>query len=88
MCPHRARSNRKQEGRGHRKNGNPYLSWAFSEAAHFARRFQPQARKFYDRKLARRGRLIAERALAHKLRRAVYFMLRDQVPYQPGLLFR
>lgn len=82
------RSNQRKKGEGNRKNGNPYLSWAFSEAAHFARRFQPQARKFYDRKLARRGRLIAERALAHKLCRAAYFMLRDQVPYEPGLLFR
>ena len=82
------RSNQRKKGEGNRKNGNPYLSWAFSEAAHFARRFQPQAKKFYDRKLARRGRLIAERALAHKLCRAAYFMLRDQVPYEPGLLFR
>lgn len=81
-------SNQRKKGEGQRKNGNPYLSWAFSEAAHFARRFQPQAKRFYDRKLARRGRLIAERALAHKLCRATYFMLRDQVPYEPGLLFR
>jgi transposase len=86
--PAERRSNQRKKGEGNRKNGNPYLSWAFSEAAHFARRFQPQAKKFYDRKLARRGRLIAERALAHKLCRATYFMLRDQVPYDPGLLFR
>lgn len=86
--PAERRSNQRKKGEGNRKNGNPYLSWAFSEAAHFARRFQPQAKRFYDRKLARRGRLIAERALAHKLCRAVYFMLRDQIPYEPGLLFR
>jgi len=86
--PTERRSNQRKKGEGNRKNGNPYLSWAFSEAAHFARRFQPQAKTFYDRKLARRGRLIAERALAHKLCRAAYFMLRDQVPYEPGLLFR
>lgn len=81
-------SNKRKKGEGNRKNGNPYLSWAFSEAAHFARRFQPKARKFYERKLAERGRIIAERALAHKLCRAVYFMLRDQTPYDESLLFR
>ncbi|MEO8197470.1 MAG: hypothetical protein ABI689_12215 [Thermoanaerobaculia bacterium] len=31
-----------------RKNGNPYLSWAFSEAAEFARRFQPEAHRFFE----------------------------------------
>ena len=81
-------SNKRKKGEGNRKNGNPYLSWAFSEAAHFARRFQAKARKFYERKLAQRGRIVAERALAHKLCRAVYFMLRDQVPYDENLLFR
>jgi len=86
--PSERRSNQRKKGAGNRKNGNPYLSRAFSEAAHSALRFQPQAKQCYDRKLARRGRLIAERALAHKLCRAVYFMLRDQVPYEPGLLFR
>jgi transposase len=81
-------SNKRKKGEGNRKNGNPHLSWAFSEAAHFARRFQAKARKFYERKLAQRGRIVAERALAHKLCRAVYFMLRDQVPYDESLLFR
>lgn len=86
--PAERRSNQRKKAQGNRKNGNPYLSWAFSEAAHFARRFQPQARRYYDRKLARRGQRVAERALAHKLCRAAYFMLRDQVPYDAGLLFR
>ena len=81
-------SNQRKKGQGNRKNGNPYLSWAFSEAAHFARRFQPEARKFYNRKLTERGRLVAARALAHKLCRAVYFMLRDQTRYDASLLFR
>ena len=29
-------SNGKPKGKGNSKNGNPYLSWAYSEAAHFA----------------------------------------------------
>lgn len=81
-------SNRKKKGEGNRKNGNAYLSWAYGQAAFFARRYQPRARKFYERKLAKRGPIVANRALAHKLSRAVYFMLRDQVPYDPTKLFQ
>jgi transposase len=81
-------SNFKNKGAGNRKNGNAYLSWAFSEAAHFARRFQPRAKSFYDRKAAKTKLIIAARALAHKLAKATFFMLRDQVPYDAGLLFR
>lgn len=81
-------SNSKNKEAGNRKNGNPYLPWAFSEAAHFARRFQPQAQLFYERKAAKTKPIIAARALAHKLAKATYFMLRDQVPYDVHLIFR
>lgn len=82
------RSNQRKKGEANRKNGNPYLSWAFSEAAHFACRFQPAARRFFDRKRARTNDIVAIRALAHKLARACYFILRDRVPYDPSMLFR
>lgn len=36
-------SNGKKKGSGNAKAGNKYLSWAFSEAAHFAVRFEPLA---------------------------------------------
>ena len=81
-------SNGKRKGEGQRKNGNPYLSWAFHEAAHFAVRFQPPAKRFYERKRARTNAIVAIRALAHKLARATYFMLRDQKAYDPAMLFR
>jgi len=81
-------TNGRLKGRGNRKNGNPYLSWALTEAAHFARRYQAGARKFYQRKLSKRGPILAERALAHKICRAIYFMLRDQALYDEDLLFR
>lgn len=42
-------SNGMKKGEENRKNGKPYLSWAFGQAAYFARRYQPQARKFYER---------------------------------------
>ena len=81
-------SNGRKKGEGNRRNGNPYLSWAFSEAAHFAVRFQPPARRFSERKKAKSGSgILANRALAHKLARATYFMLKNQTTYKPELLF-
>lgn len=80
-------SNQRVKGLGLRKNGNRYLSWAFHEAAHFAVRFQPDARRWYEKKRSRTCPLVAIRALAHKLARAVYFMMRDQAPYEPQRLF-
>ena len=46
-------SNGKKKGAGNAKNGNKYLAWAFVEAAAFAIRFCPQAKRFYDRKKAK-----------------------------------
>lgn len=43
-------SNRKKKGEGNVKNGNKYLAWAFVEAANFARRFCPEAKRFHERK--------------------------------------
>ncbi len=80
-------SNQRTKGQGLRKNGNRYLSWAYHEAAHFAVRFQPKARLWYEKKRSRTCPLVAIRALAHKLARAAYFMMRDQVPYEPARLF-
>jgi hypothetical protein len=56
--------------------------------ATFALRFQPLARRYYDRKRARACHALAIKALAHKLARASYWMLRDQTAYDPTRLFR
>lgn len=80
-------SNGKKKGEGNAKSGNKYLSWAFSEAAHFAVRYDPLAKRFYDKKRAQRNGIVAIRAVAHKLCRAAYFMLRDQVPFDAKRLF-
>ena len=71
-------SNGKRKGEGNRKAGNKYLSWAFSEAAHFCVRFEPAAKRFYERKKAKTNGIVAIRATAHKLARAAYYMLKDQ----------
>ena len=74
-------SNGKRKGEGNTKNGNRYLAWAFVEAANFAIRHNERIRRFYDRKKARKNRPVAVKAVAHKLARACYHMLRDQTPF-------
>jgi transposase len=80
-------SNGKPKGKGNKKNGNPYLAWAYVEAAHFAIRYHAPVRRFYERKQARTHRVVALKAVAHKLARASYYVMRDQVPFQIGLAF-
>jgi transposase len=74
-------SNGKKKGEGNRRNGNKYLAWAFIEAANKARRWCPEARRFYDRKCARTNAVVATKALAHKLARACYHMLKTGEPF-------
>lgn len=80
-------SNGKKKGEGNAKAGNKYLSWAFSEAAHFAVRFEPLAQRFYQRKKAKTNGIIAIRAVARKLARATWMMLKHQAPYDARLMF-
>jgi transposase len=74
-------SNGKKKGEGNTKNGNTYLAWAFVEAAHFARRYCAEAKRFFDKKRAKTNNAVATKALAHKLARACYHMLKDKQPF-------
>lgn len=74
-------SNAKKKGEGNRKNGNKYLAWAFVEAAHFGARYNERIRRFYQRKKAQTNVIVAVKATAHKLARACYYVMRDQVPF-------
>ena len=58
------------------------MSWAFIEAAHFAIRHNPAIRRFYQRKKAKTLSVVALKAVAHKLARACYYVMRDQVPFE------
>jgi transposase len=80
-------SNGKYKGAGNKKSGNKYLAWAFMEAANFAIRFYEPANRFYQRKCSKRNVIVARKALAHKLARASYYVMRDSVPFKPDLLF-
>ncbi|MBI2386433.1 MAG: IS110 family transposase [Elusimicrobia bacterium] len=74
-------SNGKKKGEGNRKNGNKYLSWAFMEAANFAIRYNERIRTFYQRKQSKTHRIVALKTVAHKLARACYHVLTDQVEF-------
>jgi transposase len=74
-------SNGKRKGRGNTKNGNKYLAWAYIEAANFAVRYNPKIKRYYQRKRARSNGIVAIKTVAHKLSRACYYILRDQVPF-------
>lgn len=74
-------SNGKKKGEGNRKNGNAYLVWAFVEAANFARRFCVEARKFFNHKKAKTNSILATKALAHKLARASYHVMKEKQPF-------
>ena len=74
-------SNNKIKGRGNRKCGNKYLAWAFVEAAHFAIRYDARIGKYYQRKLAKRKKVVAIKTIAHKLARACYWILKTGEPF-------
>lgn len=80
-------SNDKVKGKGNKKSGNKYLSWAFSEAAHCAVRSYVQARRYYNRKMQKTNMMVAYNALAHKLARAAYYVMRDDVVFEPEKIF-
>jgi transposase len=72
----------KSLGSGGNKIGNAYLKWAFSEAAvlFVAKSEQGTVLKRLERKY---GKPKALSGLAHKLGRAVYFMLARKQPFDP-----
>ena len=74
-------SNGKKKGEGNTKNGNKYLAWAYVEAANLAQRFCPEAKRFYERKKAKTNTAVATKALAHKLARACYHILKERKPF-------
>ena len=80
-------SNGKRKGSGNTKNGNKYLAWAYVEAANFAVRYYPQVKRYYQRKRAKTNGVVAMKAVAHKLSRACYYVLRDQVNFDVNKAF-
>jgi transposase len=74
-------SNEQKKGENNRKCGNRYLAWAFVEAANYAVRFDPLLQRCCGGK-----RVLAIKALAAKLSKAVYYLLKEQKAFQPERL--
>jgi transposase len=87
LVPATRTSNGKNKGGGNKRSGNKYLAWAFAEAAEFARRHEPQAQRYFNRKAAKTNVMTAYAALSHKLARAAYYVMRDGVAFDPLKLF-
>jgi len=80
-------SNSKKKGENNSKCGNKYLSWAFVEAANFARRFDEQCRKWYDRKAAKTNNILATKALACKMAKAAWYLMSEGCDFNGKRMF-
>jgi len=79
-------SNGRRKGESNRRHGNPYLAWAFAEAAVFAVRFYPKIAAWYERKKRRRSVPVAMKALACKLAKAAWHVMRGK-EFEESMLF-
>jgi transposase len=71
-------SNGKKYGTAGKKIGNAHLRWAFSEAAQLFLKGNEAGRIYYRRISKKHGKGKSLSILAHKLGRAVYFMLKNR----------
>jgi transposase len=71
----------KRSGTSGAKIGNAYLKWAFSEAAVLFLRNNPAGQKYVARLEKKHGKGKALTILAHKLARAVYYMLQRDTAF-------
>lgn len=71
----------KRYGTSGTKIGNAYLKWAFSEAAVLFLRANPAAQKYLARLEKKHSKGKALTVLAHKLARAVYYMLKRDTAF-------
>jgi transposase len=80
-------SDGKHYGYSGAKIGNAHLKWAFSEAAVLTLRQNPTAQRFVARLAQQHGKPKALTILAHKLARAVYYMLRREQVFDAARFF-
>lgn len=71
----------KSYGTAGAKIGNAYLKWAFSEAAVLFLRKNPEAQAWLEKKANQHNKARALTILAHKIGRAVYFMLKRKTVF-------
>ena len=63
------------------------MSWAFAEAANFSIRYCKEAKKFYQKKCAKTNQPSAYRALANKIAKACYFIMKEKKAFDVERLF-
>jgi transposase len=80
-------SNGKCKADNNQKCGNKYLAWAFVEAANFARRYDENCRRWYDRKAAKTSKVIATKALGCKLAKAAWHVMSQRADYDQSRMF-
>ena len=80
-------SNDRKKGANNSKCGNKYLAWAFVEAANFARRYDEQCRRWFDRKAAKSGNVLPTKALACKLAKAAWYIMVEGPEYDAKRMF-
>jgi transposase len=75
----------KRLGTSGKKIGNAHFKWAFSEAATLFLRHHPEAQKLLARLEKKHDKGKALSILAHKLGRAIYYMLKRQTAFDRDL---
>ena len=80
-------SNNKKKRNLNQKNGNKYLGWAYIEAANYMRRYCPEAKRYHQKKMARSKQVVATKALASKISKACFYIMRDQVDFDAKKMF-
>ena len=74
------------------KSGNPYLKWAFTQAATKAVAHYPRFKQYFERHLRRHGgrakKIVCYSITAHLLAKAVFHVLRTQEPISEEALFQ
>ena len=78
----------KEFGPKGRKMGNPYLKWAFMQAALLCRRADPQLSSYYEKLKQKKGKHVANAIMAAKIARSVYFMLDRKIGFANDMLIR
>ena len=68
------------------KMGNPYLRWAFGEAAVIAKRNHPLLTPYAEKLVSQHGKFKGNAILANKFGRAVYFMLQKGTAFDAELV--
>jgi hypothetical protein len=75
-------------GTSGKKIGNAHLKWAFSEAAVLFLRNNEPGQKLLSRLEKKQGKGKALSILAHKLGRAVYYMLKRRTAFDMNLFLK